>query len=56
MPVYTVETAPKATIAHVSRITSLVKDGMVEMTNGGRLRVSAAGFPLLDMVVADLAA
>ncbi len=39
-----------------SRITSLVKDGMVEMTMGGRLRVSAAGFPLLDMVVADLAA
>ena len=39
-----------------SRITSLVQDGMVEMTQGGRLRVSAAGFPLLDMVVADLAA
>ena len=39
-----------------SRITSLVQDGMVEMTNLGRLRVSAAGFPLLDAVVADLAA
>ncbi len=39
-----------------SRVTSLVRDGMVEMTPGGRLRVSAAGFPLLDMVVADLAA
>ena len=39
-----------------SRISSLVEDGMVEMTQGGRLRVSAAGFPLLDMVVADLAA
>ena len=38
------------------RITSLMQDGMVEMTQGGRLRVSAAGFPLLDMVVADLAA
>ena len=39
-----------------TRISSLVQDGMVEMTQGGRLRVSAAGFPLLDMVVADLAA
>ena len=39
-----------------SRVTSLVREGMVEMTAGGRLRVSAAGFPLLDMVVADLAA
>ncbi len=39
-----------------TRITSLVQDGMVEMTQAGRLRVSAAGFPLLDMVVADLAA
>ncbi len=39
-----------------SRITSLMQDGMVEMTSGGRLRVSPAGFPLLDMVVADLAA
>ncbi len=39
-----------------SRISSLVEDGMVEMTQGGRLRVSAAGFPLLDAVVADLAA
>jgi oxygen-independent coproporphyrinogen-3 oxidase len=39
-----------------SRISSLVEDGMVEMTQHGRLRVSAAGFPLLDAVVADLAA
>ncbi len=39
-----------------SRISSLVQDGMVEMTQMGRLRVSAAGFPLLDAVVADLAA
>ena len=39
-----------------SRISSLVEDGMVEMTRTGRLRVSAAGFPLLDAVVADLAA
>ena len=39
-----------------SRISSLVEDGMVEMTKLGRLRVSAAGFPVLDAVVADLAA
>ena len=32
------------------------EEGMVEMTQHGRLRVSAAGFPLLDAVVADLAA
>ena len=38
------------------RISSLVEEGMVEMTEAGRLRVSPAGFPLLDMVVADLAA
>ncbi len=38
------------------RISSLVEDGMVEMTKFGRLRVSAAGFPVLDAVVADLAA
>ena len=39
-----------------SRISSLVEEGMVEMTKLGRLRVSAAGFPVLDAVVADLAA
>ena len=39
-----------------SRISSLVEEGMVEMTKFGRLRVSAAGFPVLDAVVADLAA
>ena len=39
-----------------SRISSLVEEGMVELTHAGRLRVSAAGFPVLDAVVADLAA
>ena len=39
-----------------SRISSLMEDGMVEMTQGGRLRVSPAGFALLDAVVAALAA
>ena len=38
------------------RIASLLGDGMVEYTDLGRLRVSAEGFPLLDSVVADLAA
>lgn len=39
-----------------SRVSSLVEEGMVEMTQHGRLRVSPSGFPLLDAVVADLAA
>jgi putative oxygen-independent coproporphyrinogen III oxidase len=38
------------------RISSLIAEGMVEMTPTGRLRVSPEGFPLLDVVVADLAA
>ncbi len=38
------------------RIASLVSDGMVEVTPAGRIRVSAEGFPVLDAVVADLAA
>jgi putative oxygen-independent coproporphyrinogen III oxidase len=39
-----------------ARISSLIAEGMVEMTPTGRLRVSAEGFPVLDAVVADLAA
>lgn len=39
-----------------ARISSLIAEGMVEMTPTGRLRVSPEGFPLLDAVVADLAA
>ena len=38
------------------RIASLIEDGMVEKTADGRLRVTPDGFPLLDAVVADLAA
>ncbi|WP_020173424.1 radical SAM family heme chaperone HemW [Methyloferula stellata] len=38
------------------RIASLVEEGMVEYTPHGWLRVSQEGFPLLDAVVADLAA
>ena len=39
-----------------SRIDSLVDDGLVERSSSGRLRVTREGFPVLDMVVADLAA
>jgi len=38
------------------RIVELVQGGLVETTPEGRLRVTAAGFPVLDAVVADLAA
>jgi oxygen-independent coproporphyrinogen-3 oxidase len=38
-----------------ARVQSLIEDGMVEKIDG-RLRVSQAGFPVLDAVVADLAA
>jgi oxygen-independent coproporphyrinogen-3 oxidase len=39
-----------------SRVADLISDGLVEYTREGRLRVSAEGFPILDSVVADLAA
>jgi len=38
------------------RIALLHKEGAVETTSDGRLRVTQSGFPLLDAVVADLAA
>jgi oxygen-independent coproporphyrinogen-3 oxidase len=38
------------------RVKTLLSEGMVEYTPAGRLRVSAEGFPVLDAVVADLAA
>jgi putative oxygen-independent coproporphyrinogen III oxidase len=38
-----------------SRIVALAEHGLVETTPPGRLRVTAAGFPVLDAVVADLA-
>jgi oxygen-independent coproporphyrinogen-3 oxidase len=38
------------------RIAILLEEGAVELTPGGRLRVTQAGFPVLDAVVADLAA
>jgi oxygen-independent coproporphyrinogen-3 oxidase len=38
------------------RIARLREQGAVETTAGGRLRVTLSGFPVLDAVVADLAA
>ena len=38
------------------RIGQLIEDGMLEWTATGRLRVTPEGFPVLDAVVADLAA
>jgi coproporphyrinogen III oxidase-like Fe-S oxidoreductase len=44
-----------APLAH-KQIADLAMHGLVETTPQGRLRVTAAGFPLLDAIVADLAA
>ena len=38
------------------RMAALAEQGLIETTTAGRLRVTAAGFPLLDAIVADLAA
>jgi putative oxygen-independent coproporphyrinogen III oxidase len=38
------------------RVAALRAHGLVEITSSGRLRVTAEGFPVLDAVVADLAA
>lgn len=38
------------------RIGDLISHGMIEWTQQGRLRVTQEGFPVLDSVVADLAA
>ncbi len=39
-----------------ARVTALQENGLMEITAAGRLRVSLPGFPVLDAVVADLAA
>jgi len=39
-----------------ARIAALHEYGFVETTPAGRLRVTPPGFPVLDAVVADLAA
>jgi len=38
------------------QIAHLAQHGLIETTDAGRLRVTPAGFPVLDAVVADLAA
>jgi putative oxygen-independent coproporphyrinogen III oxidase len=38
------------------QIADLARHGMIETTAQGRLRVTSAGFPVLDAIVADLAA
>jgi oxygen-independent coproporphyrinogen-3 oxidase len=38
------------------RVESLIEDGFIEKDASGRIRVTAAGAPLLDTVVADVAA
>jgi oxygen-independent coproporphyrinogen-3 oxidase len=38
------------------QIADLAQHGLVETTAAGRLRVTPAGFPVLDAIVADLAA
>jgi oxygen-independent coproporphyrinogen-3 oxidase len=40
----------------LERIAALIGHGFVETTGDGRLRVTRSGFPVLDAVVADLAA
>jgi oxygen-independent coproporphyrinogen-3 oxidase len=39
-----------------ARIATLRAEGVVETTPAGSLRVTLSGFPVLDAVVADLAA
>ena len=39
-----------------ARVASLIEDGFLERDERGRIRVTATGAPLLDMVVADVAA
>jgi oxygen-independent coproporphyrinogen-3 oxidase len=38
------------------RIANLMEDGMIEQDADGRIRVTQQGFPVLDAIVADLAA
>ena len=38
------------------RVAMLIEEGLVALTDSGRLRVTPEGFPVLDAVVADLAA
>jgi coproporphyrinogen III oxidase-like Fe-S oxidoreductase len=39
-----------------SQVQALLETGMIAFTDAGRLRITIEGFPILDSVVADLAA
>jgi oxygen-independent coproporphyrinogen-3 oxidase len=39
-----------------ARVNSLVEEGMIARSDSGRINVTPAGFPVLDAIVADLAA
>jgi len=41
---------------NAERVSFLESEGLVERSSGSRLRVTASGFPLLNAIVADLAA
>ena len=41
---------------NAERVSFLESEGLVERSSGSRLRITASGFPLLDAIVADLAA
>jgi len=49
-------TALSGRVLDPARLTFLRDGGAIEVTDSGRLRVTPSGFPLLDAVVADLAA
>ena len=49
-------TALAGRVLDPQRIAALREHGLIEMTPAGRLRVTLPGFPVLDAVVADLAA
>jgi coproporphyrinogen III oxidase-like Fe-S oxidoreductase len=43
-------------IINPKQVAFLAGDGLVEILANGKLRVTSAGFPVLDAIVADLAA
>ncbi len=49
-------TALSGRVLDADRIADLVNEKLVEITSEGRIRVTLTGFPVLDAVVADLAA
>ena len=47
---------PEAINYQRRRLEALAAEGLIESCRDGRLRVSREGFPVLDAIVADLAA